>query len=208
MILIGEKKFVVKGKTYILGEEKLPVTDKNKVYYFNYNNTKKYDDLVLEKELDNYKFNIGKCYSNTQKLVKISNNLGIPVKFYSGWLKCGKGEPIHHAWGVLGKDKIIDVTLDRHINKFAKKLRPFKEEIHRKLFAEIVVKINKLNTSQRVILGKVPETLTYYGCPDNKENALKTYNNLIDKFPEHYNNKLTDEFGYTDMQRRIIKERG
>jgi hypothetical protein len=176
-----------------------PLSNPKKARLFANYNTESYAlQAELKTFIDTYpNFMTGRCYTNSTVLTEYGKSLGYKIEFYSGWLSSSGYPPIHHAWCVLDKKHLIDVSLslieteafiEAHsmIEKMKENGRePYDFRAFSVRHANKVKKRNKVKKYDDIPVGKVPDYFIYMGSPDNPYNARKIYNDLMEKYPNH-----------------------
>jgi hypothetical protein len=207
-IKLPTEKF--EGIDYLeIGSKMYPLPEES--YIFTNGNTRKKKLAKFLNDIDKVSFEIGRCYTNTKKLVEIGKKHDLNIKFYSGWVLMMSPVPIHHAWGVLEDRhgfKVFDANPIKVDLKVLEKLQNKSEENWRKEYARLYNKINKeYGNSEKMIMGKVLEGINYLGGPDNFENAINTFNDLMDEFPDHpsYSIGGNNPNGASELQKEILK---
>lgn len=199
-----EKSIIVPSVIY-------PLNDKYEA--FTYKNTKPVTDEEILKIFDSVQYQIGRCYTNTEKLVAVLRAAGCDVKAYAGWLfMAGNEYPIHHAWCVLNENSILDLADDLFLMLGGENGKYFEQakskDEKRALMVSFQAWARQLPNSKRCLPVGVPcPTTLYVGCPCEPEQARCIYNNLIRQYPAHECQRNCDENGWNKTQ-KMFREAG
>lgn len=210
----GDYKFRMRknGKAYTVGGEYFPVKDKENIEVFLKENCREFKLAKLINKINKLEFEKGRCYTNINRIIEAGKEVNIDIKFYSGWVFPRSIKAMHHAWGVI-KTKFGFQVLDPAFSKKELKLYEtidYDKENWREVLAKKILDFEKnKDNEEKMVLGKPPEGIIYFGCPDNKENAINTFNNLIDKFPNHpsYSGKGTSPVGRSELQKELKRQK-
>lgn len=198
--------FSVGDKEYEIGKGMFPLSDSSQMKVFDSSNTLPYINEHLNQILDSNEFEVGHCYTNTEKVRLICEKLGVASTYYSGWVFVpGPGYPIHHAWSVIDGVHVIDMGMSPRMIRFQKKIEG--DPNWRQRFAEETARVRStIRRSKDCVMGAVPEGVRYVGSPDSMEPSKKIYRDTIKKFPKHisyYSRKGDDPMDATDIQKRV-----
>lgn len=134
---------------------------------------------------------MGSCYTNSEKIRQVCEQLGIKSYYFSGWVFRQGDMPKHHAWVVViheGKMSIIDSLKEHLFLKAIESLNITTKDVNwRKnvaLSIKTALKELPLNT-QQIIIGQVIDGFFYVGSPDTYENSKKIFQKLTIDFPNH-----------------------
>lgn len=191
----------------MIGSKMFPTSSKD-VKAFTEENTKPFQHEELNRVLDFNQFEIAHCYSNAQKVLLISKQLGINAEYYSGWIFVPHTQiPVHHAWTVIDGVHLIDIGVSERLLRFQNKV--FGDPNWRKRFAEEAVTVQSLRPSKRGVIGHVPDGVVYVGSVDEIEAARKRYRDMMARFPRHpsYSTKSLPS-GATELQQAIWNLQG
>lgn len=163
------------------------------------------DDKVIQ-IVNSAEFNIGRCYTNAEKLANKLCSAGYDAKCYVGWFFPNDPEPIHHAFVILDGVHVIDLSVERDFAELEqslyKEMRTLKETRYK--YAKILTERREKLHSTHVVVGKVPDKALYIGCPCGATEGIKIYNKLIKAFPKHPCN-CTDN-GVTNETQRLLMQ--
>ena len=171
-------------KSVIIPTERYPV-DTN-FQCFDYSNTEKINDKHILDIFDSIDFEIGYCYTNTEKLVHKLKENGYNAVSYVGWLFVGNlNPPIHHCWTVLDDKYVLDYSdymnvLDMNQKNFIH--AKTKEEA--RFLLQDFMKHAKTERNSIVCqpVGKVYQDFLYVGSPCSPHNGRLIYQNLERKY--------------------------
>lgn len=176
---------------------------------FCYENTELITDEKIVEIIDSVPYKIGNCYSNTKYIVEELIKNGIKAEPYVGWLINGNSLPTHHAWLVIKKKYLVDISDDFdcflfNINQMKNEGEIIYENNMKELLKEFMVESVKHKNSERCHLGRASIGNLYIGCKCQVEMGVKIFNNLIEKYPNHpCLVKGTDDMGRTPLQREL-----
>src|SRR5699024_7279124 len=111
--MVNDKVHVVGlgTKDIVIPSHQYPLNDKLKV--FTRDNTEPCKDEQIKVIFDSVKYEIGKCYGNTRRLLDALEANEIPksrYKSYVGWLFIGDTMPVHHAYTVIDGKHLLDFS--------------------------------------------------------------------------------------------------
>lgn len=184
----GKFLFKTHGQSHKIGSKMFPVASPNKIRVFTKENTYPIYNEILANAINELTFEMGRCYTNSERILSLKKKLSLPLEFYAGWLFIGDGWPILHGWIVLG-DNVIDMSLSRA--EFEGQIdlaRKYPNDPNiRERMASMLVEIKKKNLlrSEDGVLGQVFPEHVYVGCPDEKERASLSMFDIIKQFPNH-----------------------
>lgn len=166
----------------------LPFDD---IHIFSSQNTAKLTDDNIIAAFDSVEFQIGRCYTNIDALIKYCNSHGINgVKSYVGWLVVGDDMPVHHCWAVY-QNSVLDFSSDfrvfeynlKHNNISADNLS---SDDLRGLYAEFHnVAVKQPNSLRCAPVGTVSDDWLYIGCECSAQQGLSDFQKLWQKYPNH-----------------------
>ncbi|WCK57623.1 hypothetical protein PP175_26535 (plasmid) [Aneurinibacillus sp. Ricciae_BoGa-3] len=184
--------FTVNEKSkYKIPSKMYPVSSKKNLVLFHSENTVPLtrDDVI--KAIDNIDLPIGRCYSNSERIRLIGEQIGVSLEFYSGWVFKIGDMPKHHAWIVYQHQEGISIidSLKENLFREAANRYPvdYTQADWRKQATQSVKKVSKELpfNHQQIIIGQALVGMLYVGSPDTIDNARKLYNDTIDVFPNH-----------------------
>lgn len=169
-----------------------PLPNNNEISIFMSSNTEDIKSDKISDCLSKYEFEPGRCYSNSEKIMKIlkDNNVENKIEFYGGWLLT-LGQMIHHGWIVVDDNHVIDVGLFRDGDDTTDLIKDeeigIPHPIDKKRNAEIIVRNikSKKPFKEKYQYGKVLKEAVYIGVKSNREESLNSYRELMDKIPNH-----------------------
>ena len=165
------------------------------------------DETILE-AFDATKYQIGRCYSNSEHLAQNLRERGVDAKIYVGWLFIEKnGVPIHHCWVVVN-GSVLDLADDYYVQMAnAEQFDKAKNNDERmELIADFQKWARQFPNSKRCMpVGRPTPGLLYIGCPCDPRMGRMIYNNLIDKYPDHVCNSNCDATGMNATQRVMAR---
>lgn len=207
----GKFLFKVKGQSHKIGSKMFPVKSPNKIRVFTHENTQPIENSALAQAIDGLTYEMGRCYTNSDRIVGLKDSLQLPLEFYAGWLFVGDGFPILHSWVVLG-DNVLDMSLSLMDTEAMSLLedKHLPPEQLRYVMTEMLAHNRKKNLprSEDGVFGQVFPDFVYVGCPDEKERAAVSFFDIIKKFPHHPVPSLHnfDAQGMSPMQKRVSQK--
>lgn len=167
------------------------------------------DEKILE-IFDRIEFKIGRCYDNTDRLVKELRKEGYDAKSYVGWLFSGEDQyPVHHCWCVLD-NHILDLSDNYTMmltgpNGDNFKNAKTKEEQIMVMADFLKAAKNEKNSVVCYPVGKPSPFMFYIGCECDANEGRKIYRQLMQQFPDHKVDR-TDKQGLNHTQRKLKEE--
>lgn len=179
---------------------------------FHKDNTRICEDEDILCAFNSVIYQIGKCHTNTNALVKALKQLNKDAKFYSGWLFTLQDRecPIWHSWCVID-DYVLDLSdnyytmLVMNADKFQGKSIQ-EQRILNADFLEFALK-NWSNSQRCYPVGKVYKDFLYVGTECDMDTARTIYDNLIERYPNHKMQSDTNDAGLNKTQEEL-KKRG
>lgn len=210
--------FSESGKKYKIPSKFYPIAHKKDVKVFTKNNTVDFSDTQMIRDIydvvDEIDCNAGFCYTNSEKISSLLQLKFDSVLFYSGWVFTGPTMPKHHAWVVVRNNEEYSIIDSCKYYLLLHVFEEFKNMANSVDRAELARKINRfdlrMKTHEKIIIGKCPDGFLYIGSHDSCTSAKKTFNELVQKYPNHpsYSNKNESAFGASGLQNEIYKVNG
>lgn len=203
-------KFTIDEKEYTLGSDMFPIADTSNIKVFSSDNTSSFNNDELNRIIDNNEFDVGHCYTNSEKIRLVADHLGLNAEYYTGWLFVSdSAPPIHHAWTVIDGSHVIDMAYSERAMRFAKKVNGFPDWRER-FAAETVRRRATIRRSKDCIMGKVLDGMHYVGSIDEMNAAKKRFRDAMAKYPDHvsYRRKGTEPTGASPIQEMVWKMEG
>lgn len=203
-------KFTIDEKEYTMGSDMFPIADTSSIRVFSSDNTSAFINDELNRIIDNNEFDVGHCYTNSEKIRLVAGHLNLSVEYYAGWLFVSdSAPPIHHAWTVIDGVHVIDMAYSERAMKFAKKINGFPDWRER-FAAETVRRRATIRKSKDCIMGKVLEGMLYIGSKDEMNAAKKRFKDTMKKYPNHisYGRKGMNSTGASPIQEMVWKMEG
>lgn len=151
-------------------------------------NTEQIEDKEVLSIFNEVKYQVGRCYGNTEAMQRAFCKKGKKLDTYVGWLFLDETQlPIHHCWGVY-KEHVIDLADDLVIlNQKLSSTRVSEDTSMRKLVIRLQSESQKLRNSERCWpVGKVSKNAVYVGSLCSPDKGRTIYQGLEKKFPEHH----------------------
>lgn len=218
-ITIKENRVIVKGMeegNIVVPSRMFPLADNHdgvKYELFCPWNTEDFEaDSVAAEVFDNTELLMGKCYSNTEKLVEGLRAVGINAESYVGWLFMGENElPVHHAFVVVDGNKVIDYAAyftKERIEEMDKMIKN-SQKSSRELMVEQYMRVYQMPHHIALGYGKVKEPFMYIATKCSPNDGRKMYNEMIKMYPDHicYQN-LKSSTSASAMQEDIYRAGG
>ncbi|MBE7114243.1 hypothetical protein FT641_19525 [Bacillus paranthracis] len=209
MVTDEEGKATIPSKLY-------PLTNKRTIQFYCYVNTEQIEEGIesfqtIKDAYDSVKFEVGKCYQNTENLYRSLVQAGIPeddMKTYVGWILVGS-KPIHHCWLVYKGKHVLDGSItaaemhaqqkivDEHITDINKQ---------REIVVGLTLEALKLPNSQIRTFGKVMPIYDYVGTVCEPDEGRAEYRKLISAYPNHpsYAGAGSNPTGASKAQQMIL----
>lgn len=184
--------FTVNDKSkYKIPSKMFPLSSKKNIGVFTPSDTVPYEHTQFFHLINQIELPMGMCYSNSEMIRQIGEQLGLTVQYFSGWIFKMGDMPKHHAWIVVQHQKGVSMidSLKENLFREASEKYPvdYNDPDWRKKSALGVKQIlrEKPLNYQQIIIGQVPEGIFYVGSPDTLENSRKILNKLTEEFPKH-----------------------
>jgi hypothetical protein len=180
---------------------------------FNFRNTEMITDSHMLDIIDRQEYCIGRCYTNTRKVVEALCAEGYSAKSYVGWMfVSGSEPPIHHCWAVVDDIHIVDLADDYTVMLSGTNGERFQAaatiEEKRELIASFHLEARKYAHRQRCYpIGVPTPRLLYVGCKCSPEAGIVEYQRLMKKFPNHECQRNTNASGFNPTQ-ALLAEHG
>lgn len=148
---------------------------------------------------------VGRCYTNTEKLLDALAREGIEAKSFVGWLFPEGDMPVHHCFTVID-NHILD--FNPNLNLLHPKMEAYATlsmEAARDKFTDVFLEMREMPNSEAAIFGQIDMHSIYFASPCKPSDGLKIYNKLMKAYPKHpcYTN-LTN--GTNATQKMILKK--
>lgn len=173
---------------------------------FTYKNTEVVEDEKIISIFDRHKYEIGRCYKNTEILSKDLLKEGYLAETYVGWLFVDDGElPIHHCWTVVDKKYVLDPS-----DYFTMIFHPDNQknlEIENEMsILSSFLKESKDKPNHLVCypIGKPYPNLLYIGSKCTPDMGRYIYQRLMKTYPDHECDR-TDKNGLNKTQKLLMK---
>lgn len=204
--------FKIDKSTYKIPSKIYPLNGR-KYKAFVVENTVECENEDIKKIFDACKFEIARCYSNSEMIRQGVEYLGIGanIKYYSGWVFSGDTFPMHHAWIVYNDNCVIDGSILKDFFTLTNKIQDT-ENIRRE-YANLLKESHSRNipNHEKYCFGKVIKPMVYIGCEDNYTHAKELFRKAIDVansansiHPSYRHMKKNNIYDYSETQ-KIIK---
>lgn len=189
-----------------------PMPNNNQIKVFTSKNTEDIDIANIDNILENHNFQMGFCYTNTDKICELLTPLkeSYSIEFYSGWLLT-LGNMVHHAWVVIDGKQIIDTSVFKKEEEKQKAISDAElgipHPINRNVIAKETVKLmsEEIPFTEKYQCGKIINDNIYIGVKSNSNEARISFNNLMDKIPTHKDYKNINPDGSNETLNLIMK---
>lgn len=195
-------------KSVIIPTTYYPLSDNN-FRYFHKENCEKCVDERVGKIFDSVEYNIGRCYTNSERFLNALKENGYEqAKIYVGWMfTCGATYPVHHSWVVLG-NSLFDFSDDFEclFDRYGEEMNGANTKAG---FAEVFAKFHKLglsNTERCGVLGVPSEGVLYVGSECEAQHGIDIYNALMKEFPQHDCKRGNSFKGGTAIQYMVLDD--
>lgn len=154
---------------------------------------------------DAVQYEMGRCYTNTERLAAALLEAGYQPETYVGWLFITNNViPVHHCWAVLGS-WLLDLSGDMSVLMKKAEAQGTAGKDCRTVMADVVIKHDKLRNSERVIsVGKADPNVLYVGSKASPEEGREIWRELIRQYPDHEANRANSK-GRSFTQERVIQ---
>ena len=155
---------------------------------FDADNTREVVDEKVKAIFDSIKPEVGRCFTNAEKLCVALKKEGYLAEQYVGWLFMADEFPVHHSFVVLG-NHILDLSIslkseDYEVLDTITSKCSTKDEA-RECIAEYMLQREQMPNHQRCIFGAVDKTYHYIGAPGTREEGIKRNKELRRIYPQH-----------------------
>lgn len=213
----GVGKVIYNSLQSMLDDEKMkfkstdlfPIANTDKCQFFTIELCMPYENQQFAKMLNENRkfFRSGWCYTTAENVVAMGKELGLDIEFYSGWVRHGTW--LHHAWAVVDKIHLIDLTISKRETILLKTVNT-EEPQWRERVAPILIEYgeNPLPVEMDCVFGQPLDSMFYFGSPDTPINARRIFNRLMKKIPRHpsYARKgKGNEVGASELQKLLWK---
>lgn len=174
---------------------------------FTSENTFDLEDDKVSNLLTDMEVLIGRCYTNSDNIMKILRENNIKAKYYSGWL-LRLNKMVHHAWVVIDDKHLIDVSILRKEDDILDLEFGNKSKINNENLIDTLSEIieEQLPFKDKYYYGKVGRYCgIYIGSSTNSTDARKSFNDLLKAVPNHPDYQNIDENGVNKTQRALYK---
>lgn len=153
---------------------------------FSSENTEDITDTKIIDIFDSLEFNIGRCFTNSEKLCAALNDARHNAVQYVGWVFIGDTFPVHHSFVVVNNHILDTVTFaiskdDAFYDKIAYLPR---ERQYEEMSDYIIAQRAKLN-HEVLVFGRVGPQCIYIGSPATAEQGIDRNKELRLVYPEH-----------------------
>ena len=196
-------------KSVIVPTVYYPLNGEYKV--FHYKNTRRLIDEKAIEIFDGVPYEVGRCYSNTKRLVAALRSGGYNAKSFAGWLFTSDSQfPVHHNWCVLDNDIVLDLADDYTVMLSGENGEQFKDKSIEEV-RELIIDFYKAarlqpNHVRCSPVGTPTDFFLYIGCECEPEDGKTIYNNLIREYPDHECQRNCDDSGMNTLQRKMKQE--
>lgn len=210
-----DKVILQNQNTITIPSDLYPLQNKKHIRLFSYANTMPIEnDPIAIEAFNAVEFLVGRCYSNTMKLVEAFLEKGASkkdVQPYVGWIIIDK-IPIHHSWLVYKNIHLLDGGMSKSDILYYQTIYELgitdKEE-QRQLLADFMAKEKGKPNSEVKIFGHCSPLYLYVGSKCDPLDGSRLFRDLISKYPNHPSYSLPgmNSQGASRMQ-EILKEKG
>lgn len=195
-----ESKVIILSRMYPLEEKSCQI--------FTSDNTLPLERDDVTQIFDSIAPQVGRCFTNSEKLVNALRKAGYPAKQYVGWLFIqGATYPVHHSFVVLEKH-----IMDLSIEMLSKDINSYKESVllkrmnryeARKQIAQMYHEKKALPNHEKCIFGKCDPYYMYIAAEGNAVQGKERNALLRREYPQHPAFKNLDLNGMTEIQRML-----
>ena len=179
--------YKVSGETINIPSKMYPL-ESDAFKCFDADNTNEIMDEKIKTIFDSIKPEVGRGFTNAEKLCTALNNEGYPAEQYVGWLFLEDELPVHHSFVVLN-DHILDLSISLKSTDFetlgSVTAKCKTKDEARELIVEYILQKEQSPNHQRCIFGAVDKAYHYIGAPGTREAGIKRNQELIQAYPQH-----------------------
>ncbi len=160
--------------------------ESNEYKVFTSQNTEEILDNKIINIFDNTEFNIGRCFTNSERLCTALNSIGYNAIQYVGWIFVGDVLPVHHSFVVLDNHVLDTVTYAISKDKdFWDSLRFLSHDKQYEEASEYIIKQREKLNHETLIFGNVDPKCIYIGSPATSKQGIERNKELRTVYPEH-----------------------
>lgn len=179
--------YKVSGETISIPSRMYPLESDSFQCFDAYNTSEIVDDKI-KNIFDSIKPEVGRCFTNAEKLCAALNKAGYPAEQYVGWLFMGDELPVHHSFVVLD-GHILDLSISLKSEDFEKldsiTVKCKTKDEARERIAEYILQKEQLPNHQRCVFGVVDEAYHYIGALGTREAGIRRNQELRQSYPQH-----------------------
>lgn len=179
--------YKVSGETISIPSRMYPL-ESDSFKCFDADNTSEIVDEKIKDIFDSIKPEVGRCFTNAEKLCAALNKAGYPAEQYVGWLFMGDELPVHHSF-VVFDGHILDLSISLKSEDFEKldsiTAKCKTKDEARERIAEYILQKEQLPNHQRCAFGVVDEAYHYIGAPGTREAGIRRNQELRQSYPQH-----------------------
>lgn len=153
---------------------------------FTESNTSEITDKNIINIFDSLEFQLGRCFTNSEKLYNALREAGYPAEQYVGWVFTGNELPVHHSFVVLD-NHILDTTisfLSQDIEKLSY-INLLPQQQQREKLADYYLSQESLPNHEKRIFGAVDPMYLYIGAPGTAAQGIQRNKELRTVYPNH-----------------------
>lgn len=199
--LEDEEKVVIPSRLFPL--------ERKSYQLINDENTRPVEEQKITDIFDSIKYEVGKCYSNAEKLTEALRKEGYPAIQYVGWLFSGEGTyPVHHSF-VLLYDHVLDLSiefLERDIYdlRYATLKHNLSADGGRRYIVQKYLEKQQVKNHQKCKFGKCDKYYMYVAAEGSREEGIARNELLRKEYPSHPAFRDVHN-GMTETQRLLYK---
>lgn len=167
---------------------------------FDSQNTENCQDEHILTIYDSIKPEIGRCYTNTERLYNAFLNEGINTTPYVGWMFTGEDFPVHHAFLVYENKYVFDFVADLKLNDI-KKIHAESKDDARIQVASFISSRLEMKNSERFTNGKVDPFYFYVASKCMPDKGIEIFRKLMKSHPKH---PAYEHYGVSKTQELIF----
>lgn len=186
--------------------KEFPLSQRGGIKVFDYGNMGLPDYPLLAKIFNETEFETGKCYKNTKRLVENYKRAGVKgIHAYAGWVIGIEGAVLHHAWATFETDGhacMLDGSLKRNLFDYIRECGG-----NRQLIIERMKQDEGLPNTEKKVYGYLVPELIYVGTRTTPDEALKIWEELCHKYPNHpaYQRPGQNQYGRSRFQEQMAE---
>lgn len=193
---ISDKPIKVPSAMYPLSGKTLLLTAQNTSAFNDGPETEE-----IRKIFDSTQFEIGRCYTNSERLQTALNTAGIQTKSLVGWLFALGDLPVHHCMTFID-NHILDSTIRPEL--LISRFPAASQDAIRREMAKNVIVLSQMPHSEVGTFGALSASSFFIGSYCTPEKGREIYIKLMRSYPKHPAANNLDKYGASPLQRMVL----